>query len=246
MLAVVRMQLAVDWVADTPCLQRMPAMSPASIDALHGPRMVVAMRRRQCAPQTATAKASRKARSAAHIRHREPPTMKLPGDPTIPLHTHRLQIRRCEVDTWIGVYEHEQARRSTLLFDLDLDIDGRQAAASDCIADTVDYGLVVEDVRQHLQDQRHYLVETLADHVADRILSRFSVVRVRVAVAKQAVLDRVASVGVEVERYQQVCTAGAKRHQASDTTSPPSAELADPSMLQPYGPTTSHANRNPA
>ena len=168
--------------------------------------------------------------------------MKLPGDPAIPLYTHRLQIRRCEVDTWIGVYEHEQSRRTTLLFDIDLDIDGRRAAAGDRIGDTVDYGSVVEDLRRGLRDQRHYLVETLADHVADRILRQFNVVRVRVAVAKQAVLEGVASVGVEVERYQQACTANALRHGAPAAAS---AAPADPSMPQPHGPTASHVYRNP-
>lgn len=168
--------------------------------------------------------------------------MKLPGDPMIPLHTHRLQIRRCEVDTWIGVYEHEQTQRTKLLFDLDLDIDGRRAAAGDCLGDTVDYGSVVEDLRRCLHNKRHYLVETLADHVADRILRQFNVVRVRVAVAKQAVLEGVASVGVEVERYQQACTANALRHGGQAAALEDSA---DTSMLQPPGPTTSHVNWNP-
>lgn len=134
--------------------------------------------------------------------------MKSPGDPAIPMHTHRLQIRRCEIATWIGVYEHEQTRRTTLLFDFDLDIDGRQAASGDRIGDTVDYGEVVQDLRDCLFDKRHFLVEALADFVADRILARFAVVRVRVTVAKLAVLDGVASVGVEVERFQHLLPGG--------------------------------------
>lgn len=168
--------------------------------------------------------------------------MKLPGDSTIPLHTHRLQIRRCEVDTWIGVYEHEQTQRTKLLFDIDLDIDGRRAAAGDCIGDTVDYGSVVEDLRRFLHDQRHFLVETLADHVAARILQQFNVVRVRVAVAKQAVLEGVASVGVEVERYQLAYTENALRPAAQDAAS---AAPAGTWTRQANGPTTSDLNRTP-
>lgn len=120
--------------------------------------------------------------------------------PASPRATHRLQIRRCEVDTWIGVYEHEQAQRTTLLFDLDLDIDARAASATDRIGETVDYGEVVEALRHGLRDQRHFLVEALADFVADRLLARFPLLRVRVAIAKQHVLQGVGSVGVEVDR----------------------------------------------
>ena len=114
--------------------------------------------------------------------------------------THRLQVRRCEVDTWIGVYPHEQARRTTLLFDLDLDVDASVAAASDRIGDTVDYAEVVADLRRCLHDQRHFLVEALAEFVAARLLDRYGALRVRVAITKQSVLERVASVGVEIER----------------------------------------------
>jgi dihydroneopterin aldolase len=38
--------------------------------------------------------------------------------------------------------------------------------------------------------------------VAQRLLAEFAAHRVRVAVAKQAVLEGVASVGVEVERFR--------------------------------------------
>lgn len=115
--------------------------------------------------------------------------------------SHRLLIRRCAIATWIGVYEHEQALRTRLLFDVDLDIDARLAAAGDHIDDTVDYGRVVEDLRACLYDKRYHLLEALADFVADRILQRYSVVRVRLTVSKLAVLEDVDSVGVEVERY---------------------------------------------
>lgn len=122
--------------------------------------------------------------------------------PVILQHSHRLQIRRCEVATTIGVYPHEQAQRTTLLVDIDMDIDGRKASASDHIGDTVDYGDVVADVRASLHDARHFLVESLADEVADRLLTRFGALRVRVSVAKQSVLQGVFSVGVEVERWR--------------------------------------------
>lgn len=120
-----------------------------------------------------------------------------------PSSTHRLQIRRCEVATWIGVYEHEQTQRTTLLLDLDLDVDASAASAADRIDQTVDYAQVVQDLRDCLFDRRHFLVEALADFVAQRLLAEFAAHRVRVAVAKQAVLEGVASVGVEVERFRR-------------------------------------------
>jgi dihydroneopterin aldolase len=119
-----------------------------------------------------------------------------------PSSTHCVQIRRCEVATWIGVYEHEQAQRMTLIFDIDLDVDANAASAADRIDQTVDYVKVVQDLRDCLHDRRHFLIETLADFVAQRLLNQFTAQRVRVNVAKHAVLEGVASVGVEVERFR--------------------------------------------
>jgi len=129
--------------------------------------------------------------------------MNLSGDPHVPVHSHRLLIRRCEVLTWIGVYEHEQAQPTRLLFDLDIDVDARLAAATDRIGDAVDYGAIVADLRECLAQERNYLLETLSEFVADRILSRFNAGRVRLSVCKIGILDGVGSVGVEIERFQR-------------------------------------------
>jgi dihydroneopterin aldolase len=81
-------------------------------------------------------------------------------------------------------------------------VDASAASAADRIDQTVDYAQVVQDLRDCLFDRRHFLVEALADFVAQRLLAEFAAHRVRVAVAKQAVLEGVASVGVEVERFR--------------------------------------------
>lgn len=122
------------------------------------------------------------------------------SDPDDAVSSHRLFIRDCRVSTWIGVFEHEQLKPTMLSFDIDLDVDGRQAADSDQIDDTVNYADVVEDLRASLADQRHRLLERLVDAVASRILSRFPVFRVRVRVAKLGILPDVAQVGVEIIR----------------------------------------------
>jgi len=118
--------------------------------------------------------------------------------------SHRILIRGCQVDTWVGVYEHEQQQRSTVVFDLDLDVDARLAARMDRIYDTVDYALVVADIRQSLFDRRFHLIEAMAEFVAQRILERFVASRIRLTIFKGPVLDRVDSVGVEIERFSTV------------------------------------------
>jgi hypothetical protein len=50
-------------------------------------------------------------------------------------------------------------------------VDGRLAASSDRIADTVDYASVVDDLRVSLAQQRHRLLERLAESVTGPLAS---------------------------------------------------------------------------
>lgn len=117
-------------------------------------------------------------------------------------YSHRLFIKDCSVQTWIGVYEHEQKTPTILIFNIELDVDARQAASSDLIGDTVDYAVVVSFLREYLRNARHRLLETLTQQVADQIFSTFNVSRVRLSVAKTGILEGVASVGVEIVRFR--------------------------------------------
>ena len=128
----------------------------------------------------------------------------MPLLPDTPNHTysHTLFIKDCSVQTWIGVYEHEQKKPTILVFNIELDVDARQASSSDLIGDTVDYAVVVSYIREYLRHARHRLLETLTQQVADQIFSTFNVSRVRLSVAKTGILEGVASVGVELERFR--------------------------------------------
>ena len=128
----------------------------------------------------------------------------MPLLPDTPNHTysHTLFIKDCSVQTWIGVYEHEQKKPTILVFNIELDVDARQASSSDLIGDTVDYAVVVSYIREYLRHARHRLLETLTQQVAEQIFSTFNVSRVRLSVAKTGILEGVASVGVEIERFR--------------------------------------------
>ena len=68
------------------------------------------------------------------------------------------------------------------------------------VADTVDYGVVVERIRALLAKERFGLVENLAERIADLILNDFKSPRVKVSVTKLGVLREAQRVGVTIER----------------------------------------------
>jgi dihydroneopterin aldolase len=80
-----------------------------------------------------------------------------------------------------GVLEEEKLDGQTFVYDVELEVD---EPASDRIDDAVDYRLVADCV-QEVSDSRSFdLIESLAASVADELVGRLAVSRVRVRVRK--------------------------------------------------------------
>lgn len=70
-----------------------------------------------------------------------------------------------------GVFAEEQAQGQTFVVDLDLELDLSLPARSDALADTVDYGLLGAAVVAAVEVTRFDLLEALAGHLAELVLS---------------------------------------------------------------------------
>jgi dihydroneopterin aldolase len=96
-----------------------------------------------------------------------------------------VEVAGLELQGHHGASEGEQERGQPFLFDVRLEVS--DAALSDRIEDTVDYREVVRCVQAVSDGRRFALLEALAAAVADAILERFRVERVRVRVRKPEV-----------------------------------------------------------
>jgi 7,8-dihydroneopterin aldolase/epimerase/oxygenase len=83
----------------------------------------------------------------------------------------RLSITGIEVFGHHGVFDFERRDGQPFVVDLVLGVDTRAAAASDDLADTVDYGTLTMRVKQAVEEQPVDLVETVAQRVADVCLA---------------------------------------------------------------------------
>jgi 7,8-dihydroneopterin aldolase/epimerase/oxygenase len=109
-------------------------------------------------------------------------------------------IRELRAEAWIGLYEWEKQKPQTLDFNLDIGLDTHRAGETDDIRNTVDYGKVVERIREDLKDKHYLLLEALAEHVAQVVLSEFKAEWVEISVAKLAHMRGVKMVGVKIRR----------------------------------------------
>jgi dihydroneopterin aldolase len=94
-----------------------------------------------------------------------------------------VELKGLEIPGRHGATPEEHERDQSFLYDLELEFEGPQA---DRIEETVDYREVVEVVREVSATERQ-LLETLAAAVAEALMDRFPLERVRVRVRKPEV-----------------------------------------------------------
>ena len=97
--------------------------------------------------------------------------------------TVTVEVLGLELHGRHGVLEDERREGQRFLFDLWLDVPA-DASASDRLEDAVDYREVVAVVREVSDGRAFALLEALAGALADALLARFAVERVRVRVRK--------------------------------------------------------------
>ena len=83
-----------------------------------------------------------------------------------------------------GVFEHERRDGQIFVVDATLHVSTAAAAASDDVTDTVHYGEVAERIAAIVGGEPLNLIETLAQRIADELLSDEAVRSVVVAVHK--------------------------------------------------------------
>ncbi len=116
--------------------------------------------------------------------------------------TDRITLRGLRVRGYHGVLEHERRDGQDFVVDVVLSVDTSTAGQSDDLNDTLDYGVLAEELAADVARDPLDLIEALAQRLADRCLKDPRVEEVEVTVHKpQApVTVPVADVAVTITR----------------------------------------------
>jgi len=111
----------------------------------------------------------------------------------------RVLLRALTLDAHIGCYAHEKGVAQPLVIDIELTLDVLRFG-DDRISRTVDYDILARHAHDLAKDHVD-LVETFAEHLADRCLAIDHVLAVRIHIEKpRAVANAMA--GVEIVRVR--------------------------------------------
>ena len=107
------------------------------------------------------------------------------------------------VDCIVGIWDGERRVKQKIVLDLEMAADVRRAAASDSIEDTLDYKKVTKRLLGFVGESQYQLVETLAERVAEIVVTEFGVPWVRVRLNKQGAIRGARDVGILIERKRE-------------------------------------------
>lgn len=112
----------------------------------------------------------------------------------------KVFIEDLRADTRLGIDAWERQVRQTIRLDLEMGTDIRQAANSHRIDDAINYHAVAERLTTFLAGADYLLVESLAEDLANLVLTEFPVHWLRLKVTKPAAVTNAVGVGVIIER----------------------------------------------
>ena len=115
----------------------------------------------------------------------------------------RILISDLLVRCIIGVRPEERKEKQDVLINLSLFADLRKAGKSDRLEDSVDYSAVKKRILNMAESSQFYLIEALAEAVAEICLEQRAVSRAQVRVEKPSALRFARSVGVEITRERK-------------------------------------------
>ena len=103
----------------------------------------------------------------------------------------------------IGVHDWERKDKQDVLINIELEASLQAAGASDDFEDAGDYRAITKKVIDLVQGSTFYLVEALAEAIAEICLQDDRVLRAKVRVEKPGALRFARTVGVEVDRARE-------------------------------------------
>jgi 7,8-dihydroneopterin aldolase/epimerase/oxygenase len=109
-------------------------------------------------------------------------------------------LRELKLDTVIGTHAWERRVRQTVSLDLEIGLDAKPAAASDRLADTLDYSALTQRLGEFVAAAEFQLIEALAEACARIVVTEFSAAQVRLVLHKPGAVRNAADVALRIER----------------------------------------------
>ncbi len=120
------------------------------------------------------------------------------------MNTDTISLVGLRIFAYHGVLEEEKSNGQEFVVDVTVNVDMALPAASDDLADTIDYGALAAAIHERVAGERWNLIEKVAGRVADLVMDDERVLGVEVRVHKPGAPIAVPfeDVVAEIRRYR--------------------------------------------
>lgn len=118
----------------------------------------------------------------------------------------KILIQGLEVSCVLGTLSRERKKKQRVVIDLEFHASVRKAAKRDDLEDALDYRKIAMRAAQFVSRSRFYLIETLAEHLAQTLLREFKLDCLFLRAQKPFAISNAQYVGIEIfrKRYRQI------------------------------------------
>jgi D-erythro-7,8-dihydroneopterin triphosphate epimerase len=115
----------------------------------------------------------------------------------------RILIKDLLARCIIGINDDERREKQDVVINVTLGVDLSRAGRTDRLAHSIDYRAIKKRILAVVESSSYFLIEALAERIADICLESPSVLEVVVSVEKPSALRFARSVGVELTRRRR-------------------------------------------
>ena len=112
----------------------------------------------------------------------------------------KIFIEGLRISCIIGTLPRERKKKQKVVIDLEFPTSVRKAAKRDNLRDALNYQKIAQRTTEFISQSHFYLVETLAEHLAQTLLREFELKGILVRISKPNAIRNAKCVGVEIFR----------------------------------------------
>jgi len=114
----------------------------------------------------------------------------------------KIFLKNLRMKTRIGIFEWEKQIDQIINIDIEIGTDIKKAAQTDDVKHSLDYKSLSIKVKEYVNNNRHGLIETLTENIANMILLEFNVEYVTISISKPGAIRESQDVGIEITRHK--------------------------------------------
>jgi dihydroneopterin aldolase len=112
----------------------------------------------------------------------------------------KVFIKGLNIQTTIGFFQWEKQIKQTLIIDVEMAWNTKNAAENDDLSKTLDYAEISSAIEVFSNENPVDLLETLAERMAAFLISQYHIPWLRLKIGKPGAIHNAVTVGVEIER----------------------------------------------